>query len=178
MAASCFQLPAWFCISLIWLIRSIVPLAWFYFVSSLLCYLLPDQYYSLLNYPLNGHHHHKQQQHHHHQPQVWSSLCLFLSTIEVAFSIYYLYSAHLVQRRVAQFEHPTSFIRTTINRIVGSGLGPDHTSNCSSNSTNSVSGSPDSADRLENETLLTCPQASSSSRSLHSSRHPLMSNIN
>ncbi|KAA1119367.1 hypothetical protein PGT21_023475 [Puccinia graminis f. sp. tritici] len=160
MAVSCFQLPAWFCISLIWLIRSIVPLAWFYFVSSLLCYLLPDQYYSLLNYP-HGHHQNKQQLQD-NQPRFWSSLCLFFSTIEVAFSIYYLYSAHLVQRRVAQFEHPTSFIRTTINRIVGSGLRPDHASTCSSNSTNSASGSPDSADRLENETLLTIPQISPS----------------
>ncbi|POW16090.1 hypothetical protein PSTT_01666 [Puccinia striiformis] len=74
-----------------------------------------------------------------------------------------LYSSHLVQRRVNHFEHPTSFIRTTINRIVGTGLGPEYnnhriSSPGSSNPTNSVSGSPDSIDQLLDDTLLPIPQ--------------------
>lgn len=148
MAVSCFQLPVWFCFSLICLVRSVVPLAWLYFLSSLSSYLLPAQRPS----------HQAQNQHH---PK-GSALLFFLSAIEVAFSIYYLYCARLVQRRVAHFEHPTSFIRTTINRIVGSGLRPAHSnpqSGCSSNPTNSASGSPDSADQQPPpDPLLTIPQ--------------------
>ncbi|KAI9630232.1 hypothetical protein KEM48_014155 [Puccinia striiformis f. sp. tritici PST-130] len=95
--------------------------------------------------------------------QAWPALFFLLSTCEVLFSIYYLYSSHLVQRRVNHFEHPTSFIRTTINRIVGTGLGPEYnnhriSSPGSSNPTNSVSGSPDSIDQLLDDTLLPIPQ--------------------
>ncbi|KAH9458302.1 hypothetical protein Pst134EB_010605 [Puccinia striiformis f. sp. tritici] len=157
MTISCFQLPAWFCISLIYLIRSIVPLAWLYFLSSLFSYLLPDHYQSLFN--LRAHQHNRQEQ----SLQAWPALFFLLSTCEVLFSIYYLYSSHLVQRRVNHFEHPTSFIRTTINRIVGTGLGPEYnnhriSSPGSSNPTNSVSGSPDSIDQLLDDTLLPIPQ--------------------
>ncbi|PLW41967.1 hypothetical protein PCANC_11090 [Puccinia coronata f. sp. avenae] len=155
MAISCFQLPRWACVSLIWSVRSVVPLAWLYLISSLLPYLVPSR---RLHSPIN--------QHHHQQPhsRVWSSILLFLSTVEVAFSIYYFYSSRLVQRRVAHFEHPTSFIRTTIYRIVGSGLRHDTTqdpqSNCSSNSTNTEFGSLQPLDQVSSEALLKISQAS------------------
>lgn len=155
MAVSLFQLPAWSCILLIWSVRSIVPLAWLYLFSSLLSWLLPSlQFHS----PINQ----RQQPH----PQPRSSFLLFLSTIEVAFSVYYLYSARLAQRRVAHFEHPTEFIRTTITRIVGSGLPLDSShpsqSNCSSNSTNTGFDSLQSDDQLNPDPLLNIPQNSNS----------------
>ncbi|WAQ85419.1 hypothetical protein PtA15_6A47 [Puccinia triticina] len=84
-------------------------------------------------------------------------LFLTLSAIEIAFSTYYLCCARLVQQRPARFDHPTSFIRTSIDRIVGSDLGPAH-SGCSSHLTNSASGSPSAAHRQPTEALLTIPK--------------------
>lgn len=105
--SSLFDLPHWITNLLIWSVWSVVPLSWLYLVYRLVAFLLVWSQHLPLD---------------HHPSSRVSIIWLSLSTIEVLFSIVYLCSAWVIQRKVCRFDQSTTFIRTTILRIVATGV--------------------------------------------------------